>query len=125
MPITTLLFDFSRVLLFPKNEAYSGGLNNLATSSKVDETQKMFVLNEELLSFLKPLHTTHTLVIFTTGTVQELPWIRFRIESIFHRIYSVVHIGLHKNDSASYLYIAKDLGKIPSEIFFTDDTHEN
>lgn len=63
--------------------------------------------------------------IFTTDIIQNDPLIREKIDPVFSKIYSASELGISKKDSGSYKYIAKDLGKNPEEIFFTDDTASN
>lgn len=133
--IKTLLFDFSRVLLHPTDETFSGSLNNLHRELKDNESYYLFnyfKLNDELLDFLKTLNDKHSLppseiemCIFTTDIIQNDPLIRKKIDPIFKKIYSAGELGISKKDPGSYRFIAKDLGKKSEEIFFTDDTQSN
>ncbi len=126
--ITTLLFDFSRVLLNVKDESYTGFLNTLHEewSSKPGYNFfDYFELNEELLKFLETIKDKYSSYIYTTGSVQNVPDVRKRIDPIFRKIYSSEESGLNKKDPQSYLFIAKDLNKNPGEILFTDDQPAN
>lgn len=126
--ITTLLFDFSRVILNVKDKNYSGLLNTLykEMSSKPDYNFfNYFELNKELLKLLETIKSKCPLYIFTTGSIQNVPEVRKRIDPIFRKIYSAEELELDKKDPQSYLYISKDLGKSPEEILFTDDQSEN
>lgn len=126
--ITTLLFDFSRVLLFPKDKSYRGDLNPLH-----DELSKQpdynfldyFELNAQLISFLKGIKDSCRLYIFTSGTIQDAPEIQPTLRDIFVKIYSAEGIGYSKKDPSSYRFIANELGIDPSEILFIDDTATN
>lgn len=73
--ITNLLFDFSRVILFPKDEKYSGLLNDLYR--KIVSENAAFLdhyrFNNELLEFLKTLKNKFKLSIYTTDIVQNDP----------------------------------------------------
>lgn len=126
--ITTLLFDFSRVLLNVKDKSYTGFLNDLhkEMSSQLDYNFfDYFELNEELLKFLETIKGKYSLYIFTTGSVQNVPEVRKRIDPIFRKIYSSEELAFNKKDPQSYLFIAKDLNKNPGEMLFTDDQSEN
>lgn len=135
--IKTLLFDFSRVLLYPTDKAslpsdegktYSGSLNTLHRELKDNESYYLFnyfELNEELLEYLKTIKDKFELCIFTTDIIQNDPLIREKIDPVFFKIYSANELGISKKDTQSYKFIAKDLGKNPDEIFFTDDTERN
>lgn len=126
--IKVLLLDFSRVLLHPTDKTYTGSLNNLHRELKDKESYYLFnyfELNEELLKYLKTLKGKYELCIFTTDIIQNDPLIREKIDPLFSKIYSANELGISKKDPESYRYIAKDLGKKPDEIFFTDDTPGN
>lgn len=126
--ISTLLFDFSRVLLNVKDKSYTGLLNTLYKEMSVNPNYKFFdhfELNEELLGFLTSIKNKYPLYIFTTGSVQNVAEVRKRIDPVFKKIYSSEELGLDKKDPQSYLYIAKELGKLPEEILFIDDQVEN
>ncbi len=126
--ITTLIFDFSRVLLNVKDKKYTGFLNDLHKEKSNEPGYKFFnyfELNEELLKYLETIKDKFSMYIFTTGSVQNVPEVRKRIDPIFRKIYSSEELGLNKKDPQSYLFIAKDLNKNPGEILFTDDQSEN
>ncbi|OGJ21899.1 MAG: hypothetical protein A2804_01680 [Candidatus Pacebacteria bacterium RIFCSPHIGHO2_01_FULL_46_10] len=129
MPITTLLFDLAHVLLFPRDKTYTEKLSALHKAVKHAPTYyfpNFFEFNEELLKFLeRECKNKVRLAIFTTGTIHQAPEVAARFLPLFSHIYSSAETGLSKKDLASYLYIAKDLRKTPSEMFFTDDTQEN
>ena len=126
--ITTLLFDFSRVLLFPKDKSYRGELNPLHAELSKNPNYKFldyFELNAELLRFLKGIKDRSELYIFTSGTIQDAPEIQPTLRDIFVRVYSAERIGLSKKDPDSYSFIANDLGINAGEILFIDDTAAN
>lgn len=126
--ISTLLFDFSRVLLDVKDKNYTGLLNDLHRKKSKHPDYNFFDyfgLNVELLNFLDQLKGKYPLYIFTSGSVQNVPVVRKRLDQIFRKIYSSEELGLNKKDPQSYLIIAKDLNKNPNEILFTDDQLEN
>lgn len=126
--ITTLIFDFSRVILNVKDKKYTGFLNTLHNEMSIKPDYKFFdyfELNEELLKFMETIKTKYSLYIFTTGSVQNVPEVRKRIDPIFRKIYSAEELDLNKKDPQSYLFIANDLNKNPNEILFTDDQPEN
>jgi len=128
MKITTLVFDFSWVLIFPRDRFYAGAVNDLHDQLSNRPEYKFFdnfVLNEPLLDYLKKIKRTVSLNIFTAGHVQNLPEVRDKLDLVFEKIYSKSEVGIEKADSEAYKFIAKDLGKKPEEILFVDDTGKN
>ncbi len=128
--ITTLISDFSRVLLFPKDEAYIGGLNDLNRKliGEFGEEYKFldyFKLNEELLEVYKELTQKYPIYIFTKGTVQNRPEIKPLLDSIFTGIFSAKDFNLNKSLPESYALISRNLQKKPEEILYIDDQSTN
>ncbi len=126
--IKALLFDFSRTILFPKDRSYQGGLNSLHKEMSLREGYNFldhFELDEHLLGYLKSVKSKYKLYIFTSGSVQNAPEIKPRLDEIFDKIFSAEEIGLAKNDPKAYEYIAEAIGLTPDEVLFTDDTEEN
>ncbi len=126
--IRSLLFDFSRTLLFPVDNEYSGSLNELYKLKKNEENfnfSNYFALNSELINILKTIKDRYKLAIFTSDSIQKDPAIYSKLNSIFTKIYSAKEIGILKNDPKAYEAIAKDLDMTPDEIVFIDDSKEN
>ena len=126
--ITTIIFDLSRVLLFPKDKNYKGKLNALhrELSNKPDyDVLKNFGFNDELLSYLDGIKEKVDLYVFTTGIIQDSPEIRKRLTKTFKDIFAAEDLGLNKKYLESYLTIAKKIRKTPNEILFVDDSMEN
>jgi HAD superfamily hydrolase (TIGR01549 family) len=126
--ISTILFDFSRVLIFPYDRSYNGGLNELYVNSSQKEGfkfSKSFVLNEELLEYLAGVKDTFSLHIYTTGSIQYDKHCMEKIMPVFERIFTVNTVGLKKNEPASYKIISEMLEKKEEEILFIDDQMEN
>lgn len=126
--INTLLFDFSRVLIFPKDKAYKGDLNPLHAALSKNPGYNFldhFELNTDLMDFLRGIKNKYGLYIFTSGSIQDAPEIQPEIREVFVKVYSAERIGYSKRDQASYQFIANDLHKRPDEILFVDDTTAN
>lgn len=126
--IKALLFDFSRVLLFSKDENYTGSLNEKYRQLSQENNYKLldhFILNEELLDFLKSLKEKYDLYMLTTETIQDNPEILPDLEPIFNKVFSGIKLGLNKKEQDSYKFIAKDLNLSTNEILFIDDTLVN
>lgn len=86
-----LLFDFSRVLLFPKDPTYTGSLNGLYKEHKNDPDFNFFhyfELNEELLTYLDGIKDKANLYIFTSESIQDAPEIAPRVAEVFKQVYS-------------------------------------
>lgn len=126
--INTLLFDFSRVLLFPKDKDHIGDLNPLHAELRKNPGYRFldyFELNTDLMRFLKGIKSKYQLYIFTSGSIQDAPEIQPELRGVFAKIYSAEKIRHSKRDPASYEFIANDLHKRPDEILFIDDTAAN
>ncbi len=125
--ITNLLFDFSRVILFPKDENYLSLLNDLYR--KIINEKASFLdhykFNKELLNFLKPLKNKFKLSIYTTDIVQNDPEAKKVLEPIFENIFAANDLGISKKDPKGYLVIAEKLGVKSEEILFVDDGEVN
>lgn len=126
--IKALLFDFSRTLLFPKDKNYTGSLNDLYKQNRDNPDFNFFayfVLNAELIDYLKSVKEKFKLYIFTSESVQNDPAIIIDLNKVFDKIYSAKEIGLSKKDINSYKHIVSDLNLNPNEILFVDDSVEN
>lgn len=127
--ITTILSDFSRVILNPKDSNYKGTLNGLHKELLVKDKNypffKYFEFNDEILNLYRQLKTKYSINIFTSGTIQNRPEVRKIIDPIFDNIYTAKDFDLDKKQPEAYLFIAKKLNKNPSEIIFIDDQQTN
>jgi len=126
--IKILLFDFSRVLLFPKDKNYSGKLNDLYKSVKNKssfEFEDYFCFNEELINYLKSIKGKFKLVMFTSEIIQNDPVVVKRLDGIFNEIISGKEIGFSKSDPEAFRFIANKLGCKLNEILFIDDWEAN
>lgn len=127
--ITTILSDFSRVILNPKDSSFTGKLNqlNLELTEKYGDYvfEDYFVFNDELLDLYTELKTRYSVNIFTTGTIQNHPEVRKRIDPIFDHIYTAKDFNLNKRSQEAYIFIAHKLKKTPQKILFIDDTQAN
>ncbi len=124
--IKTILSDFARVILFPKDTVYEGGLNPLHSKLQQEHSPYVFLdyfyFNEELLDFYMVLKPQYELAIVTeTVAIQQILEVRARMREIFDNVFTTNDIGLPKSDFRTYLHVAKKLGKDPDEIVFIDD----
>ena len=123
-----IIFDFSRVLLFPRDESYRGGLNARHDEFSRSEGYRFedhFALNDELLRVAAELKDRYDLYIFTTGHIQNVPEVQEQIGSIFKRIISVEDIPFGKNDPRGYSHVLGELGLKPEEVLYIDDSSAN
>lgn len=127
--ITTILSDFSRVILNPKDKHYSGTLNGLNKELQSKDTNypffEHFEFNDEILNLYRQLKAKYSINIFTTGTIQNRPEVRQIIDPIFEKIYTAKDFGLDKKQPEAYVFIAEKLNKNLNEILFIDDQVDN
>ena len=110
--ITTLLFDYIRVLYLPSDQPVL----------PASDSQP---LNFALLDFIRPLQSSYELHIFTSGHVPADPTLRQHLEPLFKRIFTTTHLGLPKSNPEVFRVIARELAIQAEEILFIDDTRDN
>lgn len=127
--IKTLISDFSRVILQPKDAQHEGGLNalhkELTKQFGTYDLWEYFWINEELLQFYASLKSNLTVNIFTKGSIQNESQIQEKIIHIFNNIFSATELHLSKKDPESYKIIAEKLQTKPEEILYIDDQKAN
>lgn len=128
--ITTVVSDFSRVLLFPRDETYTGGLNDLNRKliAEFGEAYKFFdyfKLNKELLEVYKELRQKFPIYIFTTDTIQNRPEVKQIISPVINDIFSAKQLNLKKTTPEAYAFIHQKLNQQPEQILYIDDTAAN
>lgn len=125
----SILSDFSRTVLHPKDRDYTGGLNTLHKKLGEELGEKYhvldhFVFNTELTDFYRSL-TDISVNLFTTDIIQNHPHIRPELEAVFENIFAANDLGLSKKDPNAYLFVAQKLNISPSKIVYVDDQHAN
>ncbi len=126
--IKAIVSDFSRVVLFPIDNTYAGGLNKLHDEGSQNESYNFwdhYRLNTELLNKYNQLRLKVRVVCFTTGHIQEYPALKIELNDTFERILTVEELGKKKNTAEAYSEVANILNLNPEEILFIDDTQEN
>lgn len=126
--IKALLFDFSRVLLLPKDEKYLDSLNKLHNDLSKDSKYNFFEhfkLNTELFGYLENIKDKYALYLFTTETIQESPEIAPVVNQLFQEVFSALKLNLSKNDPSSYKEIINKVRLLPMEVVFVDDLQSN
>ena len=125
--ITTIIFDFSRTLLFPKDKTYTGKLNPLYKSiiqGRDYSFFEYFSLNQELVEYVKHLKGRYRLAVFTTDIIQNDPAIKPILEENFSDIFVANDLGIDKKDPSCYTHLARILKERPENILLIDDTKE-
>jgi len=126
--IKALISDFSKVLLFRKDNPELGKLNNYhkeLLKKKDYDFWQYFILNTELLDFYKQLSSSLDMYIFTTKYIQEYPPVQKKLKSAFRKIFSAIRLGIKKDKPEAYLKLIDLLKLAPEEILFIDDTQAN
>ena len=126
--IKVLLFDFSRTLIQPKPNSFTGKLNDLyreVISKEGFNFYNHFYLNQELLTFIKTLKNKYILAIYTTDILQNDPAVKPILDEIFNFVFAANDLNISKRESNGYNVIAERLKVNPNEIFFVDDLLAN
>jgi HAD superfamily hydrolase (TIGR01509 family) len=84
------------------------------------------VLNQELLTFLRPLKDRYQLCIFTNSfDLLHNQSSHSALSSLFHKIFFAKQLNLPKSQPESYLTIAQELKVKADEMVFIDDSPYN
>jgi|GEM_PF-472871 len=122
--IQTIVSDFSRVLLFPIDPEYRGGLNALhakLSASGEYNVWEHFRLNQELLALYAELGRGMPIYLFSSEYIQEDPMIWSALDGIFRDTFSAARLDLKKDDPAAYASIAASVGVEPRSVLYIDD----
>lgn len=125
--INTLIFDFARVILVPK-EQITGSLESFHKGQLEQENYSLFdslVLNDQLLGYLEKIKSQYDLYVFTTSNLQNEPGVSEKVSPHFKHIFSTEEIGFSKKDPQSFAEVLKRINKDPKEVIFIDDTLKN
>ncbi len=126
--LKAILVDLARTLLFPADESYPGGINDLyvkikaAPGFKFSET---FELNRGFMDYLETIKNKMPLYMFTSEWIQNDPAIKDMLSQLFIKVYSAEEMGLSKKDPEAYKVIAREIKLNPEEILFIDDSAGN
>lgn len=133
-----LLFDFNKVLLFPKQSIPVDllmMLHHKIDPKKVESYQEKidfdhyFEWNSELvdwLTVLKQKHEDVTLHIYTNSTFSiKIANSQEKLAPIFSSQYLAKDLNKPKDSASSYEWLAHELQTNVADLFFTDDTATN
>ncbi len=127
--VSTLLFDFSRVLLHTKDSSYAGKLNDLYRSERSKPTFQffeLFTMDGELLNWLGMQKDRVKLALYTSEMIQKDPSILPKLTEVFGgNIFSGAELGLSKASSQDYIVLCSKLGVEPKTVIFVDGTMGN
>ncbi|MBP9686905.1 MAG: HAD-IA family hydrolase [Candidatus Doudnabacteria bacterium] len=128
--ITTIISDFSRVLLNPVDENYSGSLNDLHKMLVTEYGEdypvlRYFKFNDELLAFYLSLKPGCVLSVFTSDAIQKHPDIQPRLSEVFEHVISAKDLGVKKSDSGAYAKLSAQFGFVPERTLYIDDQISN
>lgn len=142
-----IVFDFSWVLLHPKNRNYKGKLNDLnrintqnnplgayITTSFGNE----FVINTMLIKEIKRIKERYKIPVymFTTDVIQERSEVQRVIKNVFDRIFTAREIvdlkkvtatdlDKAKTEISAFKYIAEEINLPGGIILYVDDKPQN
>lgn len=126
--IKALVSDFSKVILFRKDDPTLGKLNehHEGLQQKGDyDFWNHFTLNTELLDYYQKLSSNIDVYIFTSEYIQEHPPVMKKLKPKFKDIFSAIRLGVSKADPQAYIKLSGLINKSPGEILFIDDTLPN
>lgn len=129
MMIQAILTDFSRVLLLPADENYTGGLNALNNKLLAENLKynfwDFFALNTELLNYFSELNKTTPVHVFTSEMIQDHPSIKEILKNSTSSILSASKLGINKSKRSAYENILSVLSLEAKEVVYIDDKQEN
>lgn len=125
-----IIFDFSKVLLFPKDPEYSGSLNGLNAKLIEEHGEDYpffdhFRVNDELLEFMASLNCETDVYIFTTDSIQDRSELKILLKGKIKDIFKAGDLGIAKNTGEAYQIIAQKIGAETHELIYVDDMLEN
>lgn len=124
-----ILVDFSYTLCFPKTKEHISSLNEhyKEIKDKNPNTNALdnFIINQELLDFLKTLKSKFKIYIFTSGFMHSDPKIKPYLNPVFDGYLTSHELGLPKSFPDAYKVIANKLGVRVENILFIDDQQKN
>lgn len=126
--ITTIISDFSYVILFPVDASYSGTLNEMYSELLEGgdfDYLEYYSFNDDLLAYYKELSENYSVNIFTSGKVQMHPVALQRTAGIFDNTISAMKYDMMKSNPAVYPLMLEELGVSPEEVIFIDDSLKN
>ncbi len=128
--IKSLIFGFSRVILFPKDKTYTGSLNGLNKEliEKYGENYDFFdyfELNTDLLDYIDSVKSDADCYIFTTDSIQDRSEVHGKLKNLFKDIFRANEMGVEKNKRGAYQIISEKIKVKPNDIFYLDDNLEN
>ena len=63
--------------------------------------------------------------IFTSGSIQNVPVVRERLDRIFKGIYSAEELNTSKKETVAYILISRLTKTAPNKVLFIDDDQQN
>jgi HAD superfamily hydrolase (TIGR01509 family) len=124
--ITTLLFDFRRVIAFTSGEISAEDLADFQIIDCHDQQGSAIYLNKKLLNFVEKHHSNKTTAIISASDVliKNQAVLKF-IEPYFDHILSTVQLGMTKDEPDVFKEVARMVNAKPEEMLFTDDRDIN
>ena len=123
-----LLFDLAFTMLYPIKQDYSGELNALhktLSEKGAYDFFSQFYLDEDMLAKIREVKPRYETFIFTSGTIQNAPELKPKLDLIFPKIFSASEMGFSKQDPKAYKQIVLELAVNGEEITFIDDSLAN
>jgi hypothetical protein len=135
MMTRAIIFDFSRVLLFPLDPDYTGSLNDL-NKDLIQGYQNQggnypffdyFLINTELIEFIGSLSGETDVYIFTTDSIQDRPEVKnlLTLNGKIKGIFRAKELGVLKDTPEAFKLIAEKIGAKPEELMYVDDSIDN
>lgn len=113
MAITTLVFDFNRVLIYANEQ--------VAEIPQLSANEWDVNLNHPLLQFLQSLPAEISLHIYSSSLVLQRSELATQLQPPFQQIFLSKKLNLPKSDPNSFRTLASLLKAKPDELLFIDD----
>lgn len=124
---STLIVDFSRVLIFSHKEVESLNKHHEYLSQHIENYRVLdhFYLNDALLALLDEVKDSVHVCLFSDSSLHALPEIRDRLNQTFREIISADESGFKKSDPQAYEWLLHRLNAEPDKTIFLDDKAAN
>lgn len=124
---STVIIDFSRVLIFSHADVESLNAHHLYLSQHVEGYRVLdhFYINDDLLTLLNTVKDQVDVFLFSDSSLHDVPEIRAQLVYTCKEIISADESGYKKSEPMAYTWLLKRLNVQPDQTIFLDDKEAN